>query len=464
MEPVFLTRNKQKEISMKPQWQMAAAVWLASAALACSSGPKRVNYSATTSPNEVIETMDADVQDGFDKQVDVLARDDFRQAQKYLADAKEQIKDGKSQERVLRTLGSARAYLDRSKELAAGRRGSLEGVLTARKAALDAGARKFGPLRTRLGQIDDDVRDVAAEKSIGPKEFSNLQSRYFDLELNAIQSTHLDVARTRVMGSIDKNARKFTPKTLNRAELDLRNAENMISSHRHEETAFKPAVDRANASSLLLVDVGQKVRAGSAVLPENVALRLVYQERGLSNMSQRLQSLESQSEKSSEMLSAQDQELKRARETQALEQALAQARKQFNRDEADVYRDGSKLLIRLKSMNFTTGRADLPAESIPLLGKVQAVTEDLDPMQVVIEGHTDSTGSAKVNDLLSQKRAEAVAHYLENNGLDADKIQAIGYGFKKPIANNKSKAGRAQNRRVDVIVTPGAVETSTTSM
>lgn len=449
---------------MNPFSQLAVAIGLAIALSACSNAPKRVSYPVTTSPNEVIQTMEAEIQEGYDTQVDVLARNDFQHAQRDLADAKEMVKSGGSQERVLRELGLARAYLDRARELANGRRASLEGVLSARKAALDAGARQFGREREELASIDEDLRDVAGERSLSAKEFSALQSRYMDLELAAIQATHLDTARTRVAGSVEKNARRYTPNTLHRAELDLRNAENMIASHRHEPEAFQAAVDKANASSDLLVAVGQKARAGQAVIPESVALRLVNQERGLHKMSERLASLESQTSKSSRILTAQEQELKRAREMQALEQALAQARKEFTRAEADVYRDGSKLLIRLKSMNFPIGRADLPPASLALLGKVQSVAMDLDPMQVVVEGHTDSTGGANVNNLLSQKRAEAVAEYLANNGLETDKIQAIGYGFRKPLANNKTKAGRAQNRRVDILITPGAVETSTTSM
>jgi outer membrane protein OmpA-like peptidoglycan-associated protein len=394
----------------------------------------------------------------------VLARRDFASARNLMEKAREQIREGRSQERVLNTLGEARAYMDRAIQKADKRRPKMEGILSARHQALVAGAREYPRLRENLGDIDDKVRDVADEKSLTPRQFAGLQEDYLNLELAAIQARHLTEARSRIDGSKKKNAARFTPRTLNRAEIDLRNAENMIAANRHNEAAFKAAVDKANSSSILLVDVGQKVRAGNAVLPEDVALKLVFQERGLNKMSDRLKSLQAQSEQTSEILSVQDQELKKARETQALERALAQARKEFTRNEADVYRDGSRLLIRLKGMHFPSGRADVPAASLALLEKVRSVTEELEPSQVVVEGHTDSTGSAAVNSQLSQKRAEAVAEFLESGGLEPDKIQAIGYGFKKPIANNKSKEGRAQNRRVDLIITPQVPETATTSM
>ncbi len=432
--------------------------------MACSNAPKKVNYSATSSPTDIVEQMATDIQTGYSEQHDVLAGGDFASGQKEYEKARKQMRDGAKQEKVLNTLGQARAYLDRAREIADGRRAMVEGVLNARKLAVEAGARNFPVHRARLADIDDDMRDIVGEKRIAPEKFSSLQSRYMDLELGAIHSTHLNTARGRIEGAKQKNAAKNTPRVLNRAEIDLKNAENVIAANRHNESAFRTSVEKSNASSEFLVAVTQKVRAGRATLPESVAIRLVQQERSLGGLNERLKTVEAQREKGSEILSAQEQELKKARETQALERALAQARKEFSREEADVYRDGDKLLIRLKAMNFASGRSDLPADALALLGKVRVVTEELNPSQVVIEGHADSTGSASVNQMLSQKRAEAVAEFLETSGLDSDKMTAVGYGFKKPLGSNKTKAGRAQNRRVDVILTPGDVEASQTSM
>jgi outer membrane protein OmpA-like peptidoglycan-associated protein/transcriptional regulator with XRE-family HTH domain len=467
---VAVRRRRKRRIPMKQNSTWAkralngAIVGTALVGLACSNAPKRVSYDPTTNPDEVVAGLETAINQGYAMQVDVLAQDDFTAGRNELEQAREQMREGKSQERVLKALGYSRAYIDRAIRKADNRRPKLEGVLASRQAALEAGARKFPRTRDELADIDNNVRNVVKDDTLSPRKFSDLQSQYMDLELAAIQSQHLTDARARIEGAKRKNAAKFTPKTLNRAETDLRNAENMIASRRHEPVAFKPAVDRVNSSSILLVDVSQKVRSGKAVLPEDVALKLVFQERGIGRMSERLQSMQTQSEQTSEVLSVQEQELKKARETQALERALAQARKEFSREEADVYRDGNRLLIRLKSMNFPTGRADVPAASLALLEKVRNVTEELEPSQVVVEGHTDSTGSASVNGQLSQKRAEAVAGFLENGGIDSDKIQAIGYGFKKPIANNKSKEGRSQNRRVDLIITPTIPQTATTSM
>ncbi|NCO18840.1 MAG: OmpA family protein, partial [Gammaproteobacteria bacterium] len=72
--------------------------------------------------------------------------------------------------------------------------------------------------------------------------------------------------------------------------------------------------------------------------------------------------------------------------------------------------------------------------------------------QIRIEGHTDSTGPAALNLRLSQQRAEAVRSALVNRGIEAGRMVAVGMGQDFPIASNDTEAGRASNRRVDVIL------------
>ncbi len=71
-------------------------------------------------------------------------------------------------------------------------------------------------------------------------------------------------------------------------------------------------------------------------------------------------------------------------------------------------------------------------------------------MNFKVEGHTDSTGSDKINTKLSQERADAVMNYLITNGFPSDLIRAEGHGSAQPIGDNKTKKGRQENRRVDI--------------
>ena len=72
--------------------------------------------------------------------------------------------------------------------------------------------------------------------------------------------------------------------------------------------------------------------------------------------------------------------------------------------------------------------------------------------KIRVEGHTDNTGDPAYNQALSEARAETVLDYLVTKGVAADRLEARGYGFSRPIADNDTEAGRAKNRRVDFVI------------
>ncbi len=102
-----------------------------------------------------------------------------------------------------------------------------------------------------------------------------------------------------------------------------------------------------------------------------------------------------------------------------------------------------------KVIYFDTGKATFKPETIATLEKVVAILVQYPTAEFDVEGHTDSVGSAKSNMTLSQKRADAVVSYLKEHGVKA-KLNAKGYGETKPIASNRTRSGRAKNRRVEI--------------
>jgi OOP family OmpA-OmpF porin len=78
--------------------------------------------------------------------------------------------------------------------------------------------------------------------------------------------------------------------------------------------------------------------------------------------------------------------------------------------------------------------------------------KDYPDLSVVIEGHTDSVGTAAYNKKLSQERADAVKKYMVEKGIDANRLKAQGFGEDKPIASNETNEGQQQNRRVEAAV------------
>ncbi len=106
-----------------------------------------------------------------------------------------------------------------------------------------------------------------------------------------------------------------------------------------------------------------------------------------------------------------------------------------------------------KKIHFASGKTALRADAHQILdGVIDILVNHPEVKRVRIEGHTDSAGSAKLNQRLSQGRAEAVMNYLLGQGIPSDRIEAKGYGEDKPIAPNTSRRGREQNRRVEFTI------------
>jgi OmpA-OmpF porin, OOP family len=116
--------------------------------------------------------------------------------------------------------------------------------------------------------------------------------------------------------------------------------------------------------------------------------------------------------------------------------------------------------LTLEGVNFAFNRADLTAESRPVLDGVAEGLKKHPRVKVEIQGHTDSVGKAAYNLKLSQHRAESVLNYLVTDGVSADQLTAKGYGETQPVASNKTDDGRAKNRRVVMYVlsNPGDVD------
>lgn len=141
----------------------------------------------------------------------------------------------------------------------------------------------------------------------------------------------------------------------------------------------------------------------------------------------------------------------RARE----EEQFAQTEALFLPSEADVFKQSNTIVVRLFGLRFAPGSAKLDKSHEELLTKIKQAIGVYPGSSLKIEGHTDSQGSVDMNQLLSQKRADAVLTYVITDlHIVPQRISAIGYGPSRPIANNDTDAGRAKNRRIDLLITP----------
>jgi outer membrane protein OmpA-like peptidoglycan-associated protein len=110
------------------------------------------------------------------------------------------------------------------------------------------------------------------------------------------------------------------------------------------------------------------------------------------------------------------------------------------------------LVLTLGDVLFATGSADLQSGANSNLDKLVTFLNEHPERKVLVEGHTDNVGGEELNQRLSRQRAEAVRNYLTEKGIAAERLSAEGIGMDRPVADNSTRTGRQQNRRVEIII------------
>lgn len=120
---------------------------------------------------------------------------------------------------------------------------------------------------------------------------------------------------------------------------------------------------------------------------------------------------------------------------------------------ADVERVGEGIKITFhKGIQFAVNSAELTASSKTNLQDLAKTLNKYEDTNILIEGHTDSTGKRDYNMTLSEKRAASVSNYLKTLGVTGVRLTTVGYGPDQPVADNTTEAGRKENRRVEVAI------------
>ncbi len=128
---------------------------------------------------------------------------------------------------------------------------------------------------------------------------------------------------------------------------------------------------------------------------------------------------------------------------------------EMQRDIADakIERVGEGIKITFNSgILFKTNSADLQPEAKANIQKLGTILKKYADTNILIEGHTDDTGTDAYNQTLSERRAESVAQYTQNQGVDRGRFSVRGYGESQPVASNTTVEGRQQNRRVEIAI------------
>jgi OOP family OmpA-OmpF porin len=209
--------------------------------------------------------------------------------------------------------------------------------------------------------------------------------------------------------------------------------------------AYEASASEAEVSHLAYL-AEQRVRIAQAQAREQQALQrtaTLANERQAIQLDARIRQAELAERRAREAEAAEGRARQAEAQALALQQRLAEL-------EAEQTERG--LVLTLGDILFDVGRAELNPGGFQQVGRIADFLREFPERNVLIEGHTDSTGADDYNEQLSLRRAYAVEDFLISEGIDAIRVIARGYGKRYPVATNDTTAGRQQNRRVEIVI------------
>ena len=447
-------------------------------------------------------------------QGEFFSPENYEKGIKYYRSAEAYFQDGSSPKKYKSKLTKARKYFNIVLKNVAAAKLIFKDVLQAKEDAKTAGADKS---RLKLWEMaEEKFEDAISELEDGDledarSEAGKAEKHYREAELKAIKNIYLNNARKLVAEANDLSVEDNAPKSLKLAINLLKKAEKELDKNRYDTKTGKKIALQAEYEARHAIFLHKTIKklkekdkefedlllaAEESLKQVAVPLKTVLEfDKGMTapveimvksielgkdslqqikiniaEMKQKIQEIETLNSE----LNAKNLELNKQLKVFAEKEAslkekiearnkilnkFASIEKLFPPQFAKVIRTEGKIILRLTGLKFKAGKADIGLENLDLLKRVQKAITTFDSCSVIIEGHTDSHGSDKLNLQISDERAKNVKLFLASN-VDLEKIRmvAVGFGEEKPVANNETKEGREQNRRIDVIIDPGIVE------
>jgi len=441
------------------------------------------------------------------EQVDALAPTNFAAAVEAQQAAVKDAAKGRKTDKVSAKVQEGEAALSRATTAAAGARQLLGSVLKAREDALAAQAPKFAGQswekaaeRFREAMTANEKNDTKNAQ----KRAAEAEVLLRDAELIAIKGGVLDEARAMIAQADEAKVAKFAPRSLQAAKRYLAQAEQEIQRNRYEmseprklaaqaryearhatylaqlieRTLKEESDDQAGVEALILsweeplkriateMELSAQFDKGMQATMQEINEHAATQAQEARRLKQELAdrdenaaALNTQLQKLESRLGGVSEERvalqRRVDAQERLRSSVAALEATFSPDDARVVRQGDDVVLSLLGIKFPSGKSTIDASSAALMKKVQQGLALFPGASVSVEGHTDANGSDSQNLILSQDRADAVRQYMVSNfGFNPEKVSSVGYGEARPVATNETAAGRARNRRIDLVIHP----------
>jgi outer membrane protein OmpA-like peptidoglycan-associated protein len=471
---------------------------------ACASTPQ-LSRQDVLQKNDMVAQLDARLASAKSRGSEYLAPEGYKYISSYLEQAISAAQDGDAQEadrnasKGLKALPEVEKYTSLSQNL-------FVEVLNNRERAIKAGAAKlfneeFNDLESELIKAANMVEEKKLESA--KKQRPDLIKKYAYLELKSVKKDAAQAAKSAIEDAVEKEADDFAPKTFKLAQEELTLALSILEANRNQSKKASVHTNRAislarqsiqitelvkdfdrrdysEEDKLLwyqkqLAAIHQPLKTDLAFDKENrMTVQILRNDiaaliQSESDMRSDLKATESKIDK---LLSANRSELgqlkkkyereikQQSKQREALEKRERDTRERFeyvqslfSEDEAEVYRKRQNVLVLAHGFYFESGKSEIKAVNFGLLNKIYQAHIKFPESKLIVSGHTDATGNAKKNKILSEKRATNVAKFLQDTkGINSERITVRGYGAEKPVATNSTKEGRSHNRRIEVLI------------
>lgn len=368
----------------------------------------------------------------------------------------------------LKAVDKMKADTGKSREL-------LSEVLAARERALDAGVATLQS--EKLADLDGDLKKTSTLIEKGSVEKAKqrrpvLLEGYTQLELTALKQGTAELAKSAIASAKQQGAEKYAPKTFARAEEEMALAVTILDADRtkteeanaqaskakwlaEQSAAITETVKDFDRRDYTMEDVVLWHQAQLSSVNEPLGGQLPFNkpsEAAVLSLRTSIEKLKAAELDYGKQLAATEQErLAMEAKDRAVKKQFETVQAMFTADEANVYLQRQNVLISAHGFQFPTGVSEIQTDNFPLMNKIIRAIEIFPDSRIEVTGHTDATGSDNINKSISEARAEKVGKFLIEVGDIAPKrITTRGYGESRPVASNKTAAGRAENRRVEI--------------
>lgn len=444
------------------------------------------NYDPTTQ----LSMLEQNLNQARSKSVNDLAPTNFEHAVKAYESAKKLQANRGSLERIAGEIEASKSSLKKAEFYSSIARKNVPDLIETRERLLVERGDQLSSFDKYASQFNDIMKLIEEEKLEKARKRSvELQNRMDELITEAIKTQALGSSE-KALASISEEAKAFVPETTKKTENLIKSTADFIEKNRDNDAAIvRKSQDVSQQVERLIALVGEAKRVQDLSLEDKVLRteKLIKMTSGVSNsqypldlpmetrarvLGEKATALREQlgyveadlraaySELGAKSKNLQDlrskaaQEEKRLAEINKENQKIARIREVLGAKNAQVYQKGDQILVHLIGLEFAQGSYEIPSSRYELLGDVGRILEtNFSDSKVTIEGHTDSSGSKNLNQKLARRRAMAVRDFIAANQEDMkENLMVAQANYQAPIATNKTKEGRQQNRRVDLII------------